>query len=76
MGLSLFPVLVVLFHVTFDADATLEKKPHIFLLLADDYGWANAGWHRTDAASDEVKTPIMDALVKNGVELDQAYSYK
>ena len=73
-------------------------KPHILMLLADDFGWANAGWHRhtgetrtvaafpgsshpprpraDDKGRREVQTPNMDALVKEGIELDQAYSFK
>ena len=53
-------------------------KPHILMLVADDFGWANAGWHRSadDKGRREVQTPNMDALVKEGIELDQAYSYK
>ena len=38
------------------------RKPHIVMLLVDDFGWANAGWHR-GAGSPEVRTPTMDALV-------------
>ena len=40
--------------------------------LVDDYGWADAGWHRPGGYSD-VQTPHLDALVKEGVEaaLDQ-----
>ena len=47
-------------------------KPHIILHLADDFGWANAGWHRPDDGYAEVQTPHMDALVKEGIELDHA----
>lgn len=43
--------------------------------IASISGWANAGWHRP-AGFDEVQTPVMDALVKGGIELDQAYSYQ
>eukprot|EP00729_Bicosta_minor_P001083 gene1083-4901_t len=55
--------------------AGAPNKPHIVMHLGDDYGWANAGWHRP-AGFDEVQTPVMDALVKGGIELDQAYSYQ
>ena len=41
----------------------------------DDFGWANAGWHRPDGYK-EVQTPAMNELVQAGIELDQAYSYK
>ena len=51
------------------------KKPHIIMHLADDFGWANAGWHRPKGYK-EVQTPSMDELVKEGIELDHAYSYK
>ena len=54
--------------------AAAGAKPHIVLHLADDFGWANAGWHRPEGYR-EVQTPSMDALVKAGIELDHAYSY-
>eukprot|EP01043_Picozoa_sp_COSAG02_P056191 COSAG02_NODE_6628_length_3450_cov_3.031334_2_plen_110_part_00 len=41
----------------------------------DDFGWANAGWHRPNG-DNEVKTPSMDAMVREGIELDHAYAYK
>jgi len=48
-------------------------KPHILITLADDFGWANAGWHgnKTEAA-----TPTLDGLVAEGIELDRHYVYK
>ena len=33
------------------------------------------GWHRP-AGYKEVQTPSMDTLVKQGIELDHAYSFK
>ena len=50
----------------------------------DDYGWANAGWHRNYTApggefvpyTDEVQTPVMDQLVRDGINLDRQYVYK
>ena len=50
-------------------------KPNIIMHLADDFGWANAGWHRPEGYK-EVQTPHMDTLVREGIELDHAYSYK
>eukprot|EP01043_Picozoa_sp_COSAG02_P039618 COSAG02_NODE_3143_length_7292_cov_20.803698_4_plen_148_part_00 len=48
-----------------------------------DYGWSEAGWHRNYTigglhvpATDEVQTPQLDELVRNGIELDRAYAYK
>jgi arylsulfatase B len=59
------------------------KQPHILMILWDDYGWAEAGWHRNYTIAglkvpptDEVVTPNMNALVRSGIELDRAYAYK
>jgi hypothetical protein len=54
------------------ASATKPDKPHIFMVIVDDFGWADAGWHRK-TPSREVVTPTMDALVKEGVELNRHY---
>ena len=60
------------------------KKPHVMMVLFDDFGWADAGWHRNATApggefvpyTAEVQTPHMNALVAEGIELDRAYVYK
>lgn len=51
------------------------SKPHILYILLDDWGWADAGWHRPNNYTD-LKSPNMDALAKGGVELDRHYAYK
>jgi len=43
-------------------------KPNILLIVADDLGWSDVGWHGGFS-----KTPVMDRLVREGVELDQHY---
>ena len=43
-------------------------KPNILLVVADDLGWADVGWHGS-----RNKTPVMDRLVADGVELDRHY---
>ena len=43
-------------------------RPNILLIVADDLGWADVGWHGGFG-----KTPHMDKLVRTGVELDQHY---
>jgi len=42
------------------------------MVIVDDFGWGDAGWHR-EVPSREVVTPTMDALVKEGVELNRHY---
>jgi len=62
-----------------------KRKPHVVLILADDYGWANFGVHRRDHPLDnadarqgqlEVHTPNLDSLADEGVLLDRHYAYK
>lgn len=55
-------------------DAAPTKKPHIVFLLVDDWGWANVGYHRS-SPTPEVVTTNFDELVKEGLELDQHYTF-
>jgi arylsulfatase B len=47
-----------------------SSKPNIVLFVADDAGWHDVGYHGS-----EIKTPIIDELANNGVELNQFYVY-
>ncbi len=42
--------------------------PNILLIVADDLGWNDVGWH-----GGPFQTPAMDRLVSEGVELDRHY---
>jgi len=44
----------------------------LLLVIADDLGWNNVGWH----GNTEVQTPTLDKLVQAGIELDRMYAYK
>jgi leishmanolysin-like peptidase len=46
-------------------------KPHIMLVVADDYGWHNVGWRNS-----EIVTPNIDALAAEGIVLDRHYTFK
>jgi arylsulfatase B len=63
-------VISCLFH-----PSTAANKPHLIIILADDFGWGNIGIH---AGSDnkEVQTPNMNALAASGILLDRFYTYK
>ena len=43
-------------------------RPNILLMVADDLGWADVGWHGSN-----LKTPHLDRLAHEGVELDRHY---
>ena len=58
-------------------------KPHILLLVIDDWGWGNVGYHRQkvsgssrNSARDDVATPNFDELVRSGIELNRNYVHK
>jgi arylsulfatase A-like enzyme len=46
------------------------ERPNIVLLVADDAGWNDVGWHGS-----EISTPNLDRMVRDGVELDSFYVY-
>lgn len=46
-----------------------ESKPNVLILLADDLGWADVGFHDS-----EIRTPNIDRLAGDGVRLENAYS--
>jgi arylsulfatase A-like enzyme len=50
------------------AGAEAPTRPNILYVVCDDLGWSDVGWHQGFA-----KTPVLDRLVSQGVELDQHY---
>ncbi|WP_419193789.1 arylsulfatase B [Novipirellula herctigrandis] len=53
---------------THSASAIDAKQPNIVILLADDLGWSDVGFHGSD-----IKTPNLDKLANEGVKLKQFY---
>jgi arylsulfatase A-like enzyme len=49
-------------------ESNATARPNILFIVADDLGWSDVGWH--DGFS---KTPHLDKLVREGIELDQHY---
>jgi arylsulfatase A-like enzyme len=48
--------------------AEMPSRPNVLYVVVDDLGWSDVGWHGGFA-----KTPTLDRLVREGVELDQHY---
>ncbi len=52
------------------ANAASGKQPNFVVIVADDAGWHDVGFHGS-----EIKTPNLDRMAANGVELSQFYVY-
>ena len=52
---------------TFGGDGS--KKPNVVVIYSDDQGWGDVGYH----GYDDVRTPNIDALARNGVWFSQGY---
>jgi arylsulfatase B len=44
-------------------------RPNIVIIIADDLGWANVGYHGSP-----IRTPNLDRLAKEGLELNRFYA--
>ena len=53
---------------TQEGDARGDERPHVVILLADDLGWNDVGYHGS-----EIRTPHIDRIARAGVELDRFY---
>ena len=50
--------------------AAASPKPNIVILVADDLGWADVGYHGEEV----IRTPSLDRLAQEGAELDRFYA--
>ena len=47
----------------------VSNKPNIIIILVDDLGWGDVGYHGS-----AIKTPNLDRLAKEGIELNRFYT--
>jgi arylsulfatase A-like enzyme len=77
MSRSSFPVLpavlllaAVCVPASSAAAAEQQGRPNILVLIADDLGWHDVGYHDS-----EIRTPHLDKLARAGVRLERHYVY-
>jgi len=51
-----------------DPPLSAPSRPHIVLIVADDLGWNDVGYHAS-----QVPTPTLDTLASSGVRLERFY---
>lgn len=68
--LSSVLVLIATSLCLLSCDVPLEedKPPNILLIIADDLGWGDVGYHGSD-----IRTPHLDRLAQEGLELNRFY---
>ncbi len=52
------------------ASAVSAERPNIIVIVADDLGWADVGFH----GNEQIATPALDRLAAEGVQLDRFYT--
>jgi len=62
-------VILILLSLPGFAQAANLEKPNVIILLADDMGWADVGYHGS-----KIETPSLDRLAEEGVRLNRFYS--
>jgi arylsulfatase A-like enzyme len=68
MGFGRFGMICVLMLSVASLFSAAAERPHIVLILADDLGWGDVGFHGSD-----IKTPSIDQLAMAGARLEAFY---
>lgn len=68
-SLTVLGTLILLAALSRGVPAASAARPNVLILVADDLGWADVGFHGGD-----IPTPNLDRLAADGVELARHYT--
>jgi arylsulfatase B len=69
--ISMLEGAVFLLLICFASEAmAAAKRPNVVIMLADDLGWADVGYH----GGRQIDTPNIDRLAREGAQLDRFYA--
>ncbi|MDR2038827.1 MAG: arylsulfatase [Bacteroidales bacterium] len=68
---TIYPVLLPAFFLSATGTISAQKckKPNIIIVLADDLGWGDVGYHGSN-----IRTPNLDQLAANGIRMNRFYT--
>ena len=67
--MNIFHFCFFLIGINFAVSENNQRKPNIIMIVADDLGWNDVGFH----GSTQIPTPNIDALAYSGVILNNYY---
>lgn len=67
----MFISLFLLLPLVCFGDIPRPVKPNIVIYVMDDVGWSDVSVHN---ATNDIQTPFLDSLSKDGITLDQYYT--
>jgi arylsulfatase A-like enzyme len=63
-------LVIALILLTIGSGVAAAAPPNIVLLMGDDHGWEETGYH----GHPHVKTPVLDEMAATGLRMDRFYS--
>ena len=63
-------IRLLLLPLLFSSALAVAAPPNIVLLMGDDHGWEETGYH----GHPHVKTPVLDEIAASGLRLDRFYA--